>query len=230
MIIFRPSIERGLTQTDWLKSQHSFSFADYYDPKHMGFHTLRVINQDIIAPGTGFGLHPHKDMEIITYILQGAVKHLDSMGNETIISRGEIQRMSAGTGVRHGEANASDDEPLELLQIWLLPKQLGIKPSYAQMKIKPSSQPLQLVISSTGENNSLSINQDADIFMGMLKAKEIIQYHISSKHRVWLQMIKGEILLNDLLMKAGDGAGIVDEKIIKIIADKGCEFLLFDLA
>jgi redox-sensitive bicupin YhaK (pirin superfamily) len=222
MIILKKSDDRGSAQHGWLNSYHSFSFADYFDPKWMGFRTLRVINEDWIAKGQGFGSHPHKDMEIITYVLSGQLKHKDSMGNEGIIKPGEIQKMSAGTGVVHSEFNASTQEEVHLLQIWIVPNAKNIKPFYEQ-KILPLDQENSLY------EFPLTIHQDVKIFRGKLAKGHTLDYKITKGRGVWLQMISGNLSVNDSLLEVGDAAVIEDEKQIALKATKELEFLLFDL-
>ena len=230
MIKIRPAAARGVTRTPWLDSRHTFSFAEYYEPEHMGFHTLRVINQDIVKPDTGFATHSHKDMEIITYVLKGAVTHKDSLGNETVIQPGEIQRMSAGTGVKHSEYNKSKTEILELLQIWILPTQKNLPPSYQQKGFDRKQTGLQLLVSSNGAEDSLLIHQQAKIFRGYLLAEQNIEIPVIANTHFWLQLISGQLLLKHQLLNPGDGIAIADENLIKIKANQVSEFLLFELA
>jgi len=230
MLKIRFAAERGVTRTSWLDSQHTFSFGDYYDPEQMGFYTLRVINQDIIKPDTGFATHAHKDMEILTYVLKGAVTHKDSLGNETIIQPGEIQRMSAGTGVKHSEYNKSKTEILELLQIWIAPAQKGLPPSYQQNTFKPEQTGLQLLVSSDGIEESLLIHQQAKLFRGYLLSEQTLELPVVTHTHFWLQLISGQLLLNYQLLNPGDGAAISNEDLIKITANEKAEFLLFELS
>jgi redox-sensitive bicupin YhaK (pirin superfamily) len=230
MITLRPADERGITQTDWLDSRHSFSFADYYNPNHMHFRTLRVINQDIVQPGKGFGLHPHQDMEILTYILRGALEHRDSLGNQGIIKAGEMQRMTAGTGILHSEMNTSANEEVELLQIWILPAQKQLAPSYQQQAFTDRQEQLQLVVSPTGEQQSLVIHQDVRVYRGLLAAKQTAQYNIADERFLWLQLITGKLMAENHQLKPGDGLAFQQLAKINLTALQDAEFLLFDLA
>jgi redox-sensitive bicupin YhaK (pirin superfamily) len=230
MITIRKSEERGHVNHGWLDSHFTFSFADYYDPQHMGFRTLRVINDDVIAGGGGFGEHPHRDMEIITYILSGALEHKDSMGNGRVIRPGEVQYMAAGTGVQHSEFNHSPEEPAHLLQIWILPDKKGAKPNYTEKSFaKAESGRLHLAVSKTGRDNSIAINQDADLFVGKLKAGDKINYSFRPNRHGWLHVAEGEIELNNLKLKSGDAAAFSDEKGISFVARLPSQILFFDL-
>jgi redox-sensitive bicupin YhaK (pirin superfamily) len=232
MIVWRPHHQRGHANHGWLDSWHSFSFADYYDPDHMGISDLRVINDDRIAPGGGFPLHPHRDMEIITYLLEGAVSHRDSMGNETTISQGEIQRMRAGTGVRHSEYNASSSEPLHLLQIWIVPEESGLTPDYAEMVLDQGAMTGALlpIVSRDGRDGSLTIAQDITIYATRLRPDDRIEVADNQRLR-YLHLARGELLLNGEPMVAGDAATICDEPIILEggSGEEAAEALLFDL-
>ncbi len=232
MIVIRDSHSRGRVVLDWLKSLHSFSFGNYYDPNHMGFKSLRVINEDVIKPGKGFSSHSHKNMEIITYIIKGSVEHKDSLGNLTVIKEGEIQCMSAGTGVTHSEYNGSQEDILHLLQIWILPNQTGLTPIYQQRSANfiNNTNNLNLLISSTAEQGSLLIHQDVKLYLGKLEPTEQISFELQSGRDAWLQIITGDLLLNGITLKAGDGAAISQENHLVIEAGKEkAEFLLFDL-
>lgn len=231
MIQIRKAEDRGYTRTPWLDSWHSFSFADYHDPRYMGFGHLRVINQDIVKPGAGFATHSHHDMEIITYVLHGAVEHRDSMGNHTVIQAGEIQRMTAGSGVQHSEYNASESTLLELLQIWIRPETHGLVPSYQQMQIKPikSQAELQWIVAKQAGKDKLSIHQDVNIYRGTLLASKKIEHKVANQRNNWLQVIKGQLSVNQQLLAAGDGAGITQEETLLLEATSTAEFLLFDL-
>lgn len=232
MITVRPSAERGYFDHGWLKTYHSFSFDQYHDPRYMGFHSLRVINQDRVAPGQGFGMHRHKNMEILTYVISGSIKHNDSLGNEYLVKPGEIQRMSAGTGIQHSEVNPSVTEWLELLQIWLHPNTLNLSPSYEQKTIQRINNQLTLLASPTGEQNSVLIHQDAKLYLGVITTASKITYPAIAARHYWIQVIKGELTVNTQLLSAGDGAGISDEATIEIsnaTKDNSVEFLLFDL-
>ncbi|MBC7658304.1 MAG: pirin family protein [Chitinophagaceae bacterium] len=231
MLTVRRSEDRGVANHGWLNSRHSFSFADYHDPKHMRFGPLRVINEDQIEGGTGFGQHPHRDMEIISYVMEGALTHQDSMGNKAVIKPGEIQRMSAGTGVVHAEENESKDKKTHFLQIWVMPDQLKVKPSYGQKSFAEDleKKDLVLVLSKTGRDGSLSINQDADIYLSKLKAGKSLTFGADPKRAIWVQMIEGQLKVNDTEVKAGDGVALTEEKSIDLAAIQDAEFLLFDM-
>jgi redox-sensitive bicupin YhaK (pirin superfamily) len=232
MFSFRSAMERGHTRLDWLDSRHSFSFGDYWDQRHMGFGSLRVINEDIVAPGGGFATHGHRDMEIITYVLSGALAHKDSLGNGSSIYPGEVQRMSAGTGIRHSEFNHSSESPVHFLQIWIMPDRLGLAPSYEQKQF-PSAAcgQLRLVASSDGRKDSVRLHQDADMFVGRLKEGEKIGHAFSPNRVGWLQFARGEVEVAGRTLRSGDGVGIDKEEHIDITARSGdTEFLLFDMA
>ncbi len=222
---------RGYFDHGWLKTFHTFSFADYYDPSRMGFSVLRVLNEDYVAPSSGFPTHPHRNMEIITYVIKGAVKHQDSMGNETIIKAHEIQVMSAGSGITHSEFNPLNDEVLHLMQIWITPKQMGITPRYAELNLQMLSEnhQLTLIASENGENGSLLINQDAKIFAGILKAGSVLKLDLNSGRKYFLQNIKGELSIENVSLIHSDALKMADlaEASVKVISD--CEFLFFDL-
>ncbi|HXF49816.1 MAG TPA: pirin family protein [Verrucomicrobiae bacterium] len=231
MITLRPAKERGHTQIGWLDSWHSFSFDQYYDPKHMGFRTLRVINDDRVAAGEGFGMHPHRDMEILTWVLEGALEHSDSMGNGSVIRPGELQKMSAGRGIAHSEYNQSPSEPVHLLQIWILPNKKGVVPSYEQKSFaKEVEGRLRLVASPDGRENSIVLLQDAELYIGRLKAGQKTSHELKAGKYAWVQTARGAVLLNGVEMKAGDGAAVNDEKKLEITAKEDSEFLLFELA
>lgn len=219
----------GFVDLGWLQSRHVFSFADYYDPRYMGFANLRVINHDIIQADKGFAPHSHQNMEIITYIIQGAVSHQDNMGNETIIRAGEIQLMSAGKGVTHSEFNRATKEPLELLQIWILPNQKNTKPSYQQMVINKSDQPLTLLISADGRNQSLKILQTAQLWLGNLHKDQHYTHEMNVSNQAWIQVIHGALTCNDITLNQGDGCGFSDTSLLTLLGKSQCEFLLFDL-
>jgi hypothetical protein len=232
MITLRPAGERGHANYGWLDTRYTFSFSDYYDPRHMGFRDLRVINEDHIAPARGFGTHGHRDMEILTCIVAGELKHQDSMGNGAVIRPHEWQRMSAGTGVRHSEANASADEPVHLLQIWILPEAEGIKPDYEQKFFAPEekSGKLKLVASRDGREGSLTIHQNVSLYDAILKSGETVRHRLEPGRHAWLQVIKGTIELNGSSMNAGDGAAVSDETSLDINVTQDGEIILFDLA
>lgn len=228
MINVRKGNERGLTQTDWLKSYHTFSFGEYYEPRFMGFGPLRVINEDTVAPGKGFGTHAHQEMEIISYVVEGAIDHKDSTGTGSTIFPGEIQRMSAGSGVTHSEFNHSKDKSLHFLQIWIIPNQSKLLPSYQQKKISPEKNRLTLIGSPQGEEGVI-IHQNVLLYVAFLTTGAMI-HHASLEHtRGWIQLIKGTITLNDIVLTAGDGAAFQDENPLTINCLQEAEFLLFDL-
>ena len=231
MIKLRKSQERGHANHGWLDSYHSFSFANYYDPAHMGYSVLRVINEDVVAPAQGFGMHPHRDMEIITYMLQGSVRHEDSMGNGSVISAGDVQRMSAGTGIVHSEFNASDSEPVHLLQIWLLPERSGIKPGYEEKHFEQAEKQgrWRLIASRDGREGSLTIHQDVDLFAACLEKSQRLTYQPQAGRSLYLQVARGSLTLNGELLVSGDAATIDSEAAIELVAEESAEFLLFDL-
>ncbi|QDU41102.1 Quercetin 2,3-dioxygenase [Maioricimonas rarisocia] len=231
MVRTRHAGQRGHFDHGWLKSWHTFSFAGYQDADHMRFRTLRVMNEDIVAPGQGFGTHPHNDMEIVTYVLSGALEHRDSMGNGEVLRPGEFQRMSAGTGITHSEFNPSDSEPVHLYQIWLYPERKGIEPSYEQ-KAFPADQRqnrLQLVASPDAADGSLKIHQDARIFLADLDGSEPIRHELSTDRHAWLQVLRGSARLDGTSLNAGDGAAVSEETALTIEADDHAEIMLFDL-
>ena len=230
MIRIRSGNERGQTRLDWLDSRHSFSFADYYDPAHMGFRSLRVINDDWVGPAGGFGMHPHRDMEIITYVLEGSLEHRDSLGTGSVIQPGEVQRMTAGTGIRHSEFNPSEEKPVRLLQIWLLPDKQGLKPSYEQKSFPANGDGLRLLASREGRDDALTIHQDVDLFSGRLTPGAKVRHALKPGRHAWIQVAKGEILLNGQRLKDGDGAALSTEPSVEVTAQTPAEFLLFDLA
>lgn len=228
MISIRKSKDRGHMDFGWLNTHHTFSFDQYFDPDYMGFHTLRVINQDIVQPGEGFPTHHHKNMEILTYVLHGAVTHKDSMNNEIMIKAGEIQCMSAGSGVSHSEYNSSDKEILELLQIWILPEKANLEPGYQQIQYDKDKQGLQLLASKDGADGSILLHQTVKVYRGFFSVAAQLEYP-ADHHHVWIQMIDGQISVNEQLLEKGDGAGISDERNLKFKVEKPSEFLLFDL-
>ncbi len=230
MIFIRKAYDRGLTHIDWLKSYHTFSFGGYYDPMHMGFGALRVINEDRVMPGMGFDTHQHRDMEIISYVISGALEHKDSLGTGSIIKPGEIQRMSAGSGVSHSEFNASKEHSVHFLQIWLTPEKVGLKPSYEQKALpKGKDNELLLIGSPHGGENVITIHQQTHLYIAFLSQQSQINYQFTVGHKGWLQMVRGEIKLNEQTLNAGDGAGIDNETGITMICTEDAEFLLFDL-
>jgi len=229
MIHVRHAEDRGHANHGWLDTWHTFSFADYHDPAFMGFSALRVINEDRVAPGQGFGTHPHRDMEIVTYILSGALQHKDSMGTGSVIKPGEIQRMSAGTGVTHSEFNASKTEPVHLLQIWLMPDKKGIEPSYEQKTLPPNGA-LTVIASPEGSKDAVKIQQDARILAARLKKGTSTTHRLRSQRKAWVQVARGSVLMNGKTLHAGDGAAIAEEEMISLSApDEAAEALVFDL-
>jgi quercetin 2,3-dioxygenase len=231
MITFRDRMARGRSRTGWLDSRHTFSFGGYKDPTQMGFRALRVINEDRVIPGAGFPTHRHNDMDIVTYVLDGALEHKDSLGNGAVIRPGDVQRMSAGTGIEHSEFNPSPDEPVHLLQIWIIPDRAGLPPSYEQ-KAFPLEQRrgrLRLVAAPDAQNGAVTLHEDACLFVANLDSGERIAHEIAPGRGVWLQLARGIIALNDTEMREGDGAAIEGEPSIAIEADTDAEFLLFDL-
>ncbi len=232
MIQVRKASERGHFDHGWLDTSHTFSFSRYYDPRHMGFRALRVINEDRVQPGRGFGSHGHEDMEIVTYVLSGALAHKDSLGTGSTIRPGEFQRMTAGTGITHSEFNPSQDEPVHFYQIWLLPEREGLKPSYEQSAFPEGERHnrLRLVASPDGGYGSLTIHQDARLYLATLDVGQDVTHVIPSGRHAWLQVLRGNVSLNGQVVSAGDGAALSDESGLTIRADRPSEVLLFDLA
>ena len=230
MFEIRKSGERGMASHGWLDSKHSFSFADYYDPARMGFRALRVINEDVIAPAQGFGTHPHRDMEIITYILEGELAHKDSMGNGETIRAGEVQGMSAGTGITHSEFNASKEKPCHLLQIWIMPHTKNVTPSYGECVLSGKKNEWQLVASETGQGGSISIHQDAKMLAAVIDKETSLPINIDHDRFGWLQIAKGSAEINGNKLVAGDAAAFSGDEVKQLTANSGSEFLLFDLA
>jgi redox-sensitive bicupin YhaK (pirin superfamily) len=231
MIAIRPAPERGHFDHGWLDTHHTFSFADYWDPDHMGFSVLRVINEDRVAPGAGFPAHPHRDMEILTYVLEGALEHRDSMGNGSVIRPGDVQRMSAGTGVIHSEYNASKSDPVHFLQIWILPERRGLAPGYEQKSLPPADPGtgLRLVASPDGRHDSVKIHQDASVYVAQLAPGASASYDLATVRRAWVQIARGEVELNGHALSAGDGARFEGESSVHLHTGPGAEVLLFDL-
>jgi redox-sensitive bicupin YhaK (pirin superfamily) len=231
MITILKAEERGHFDFGWLSTYHSFSFGDYYDPKYTRFRTLRVINEDFVQPGHGFPTHGHRDMEIVTYILQGALEHRDSMGTGSIIRRGDAQRMSAGTGVTHSEANPSPDEPVHLLQIWIFPSEQDLQPEYEEKKFSDDEKrnKLRLIVSPDGSDGSVKIHQDAKIYASLLDDREEVVHSLEEGRSAWLQVAAGSVRLNDVALKQGDGAAVSQESRVRIGAEGPAEVLLFDL-
>jgi redox-sensitive bicupin YhaK (pirin superfamily) len=222
--------ERGHAEHGWLDSYHTFSFADYYNPQWMGFRSLRVINDDLVMPGMGFGAHPHQDMEIITYILSGSIEHKDSMGNGRVIRAGEVQYMSAGSGVRHSESNPSNTEPAHFLQIWIMPDARGVKPRYAEKSLRDAPNgKLNLITSKTGRDGSIAIHQDADLWMAKLDAGQQVAHSLANGRNAWLHVAEGEVVLNGKTLSGGDAAAINQEDKLELKASKPSQVLLFDL-
>ena len=231
MIVKRLSGERGHADHGWLNTFHTFSFANYHDPSHMGFRSLRVMNEDYIRPGMGFGTHGHRDMEIITYVLSGALEHKDSMGNGEVLRPGEFQRMSAGSGIRHSEFNPSDTEPVHLYQIWLLPISLGIEPSYEQKSFPELERRncLRLVASQDAADGSLRIHQDARIYLASLDEGHSVNHQMDSGRHAWLQVLRGNVVLNGHSLEVSDGTAISQESLLEIKATQSAEIMLFDM-
>jgi quercetin 2,3-dioxygenase len=230
MMTLRKANERGHADHGWLDTYHTFSFAGYYDPEHMGFRSLRVINDDILAGGGGFGTHPHRDMEIITYVLSGALEHKDSMGNGRIIRPGEVQYMAAGTGVAHSEFNPSPTEPVHLLQIWIQPDRTGVKPRYAEKSMaRAETGQWHLVASKAGRDGSIAINQDADLLLTKLDAGDSVEHALRAGRHAWVHVAEGQVKLNGRVLNGGDAVAVSDEERLKVTAAKPAQVLLFDL-
>lgn len=230
MITVRKSQDRGHFQADWLDSYHTFSFDTYYDPVHMGFRTLRVINQDRVRAGAGFPLHPHRDMEILSFVLAGDLKHKDNLGHEEVIRAGEVQRITAGSGIMHSEFNPSDIEEVHFLQIWILPEEKGLKPSYEKKQFEPKKpNSLQLLASRDGRDGSAILHQDVALYSGELEADSTIEHRLSDGRHAWIQVISGELELGGHRLEAGDGAAISEERALGIAAQNKASFILFDL-
>lgn len=232
MITIRKSRERGHFDHGWLNTFHTFSFDQYYDPRFMSFRTLRVINEDFVAPGRGFPTHGHRDMEIITYILEGALQHQDSMGNGSIIRPGDVQRMTAGTGVRHSEKNPSNEESVHLLQIWILPETLNLEPEYEQKAFPEDERrgKLRLIASRDGREGSVTVHQDVTVHASILDAGESVKYGMDQARYGWIQVARGAVAVNGQRAGQGDGAIAIGESALEIVAEEPAEVLLFDLA
>ena len=230
MITVRPAAERGSTNIGWLDSRHSFAFGEYYDPRHVGFGPLRVINDDRVAAGKGFGTHGHRDMEIISYVLDGALEHKDSLGTGSVLRRGDVQRMTAGTGVRHSEFNPSPTEPVHFLQIWIEPERRGLPPSYEERSIPDAEKRgrLRLVASQGGRDGSMPIAQDAELYATLLDGSERVTHGLRDGRAAWVQVARGEVTVNGTRLMEGDGATVRDESSIELTGT-GAEVLLFDL-
>ena len=232
MITLRPAKERGHFDHGWLDTYHSFSFSEYHDPAHMGFRSLRVINEDRVDPKAGFPPHSHRDMEIITYVLAGALGHKDSMGNGSVIRPGDVQRMSAGTGVTHSEYNGSEKEPVHLLQIWILPEKRGIAPGYEEKKFSPDEKRgrLRLIASRDAAEGSVTIHQDARVYASLLDAGQTVRHPLAAGRGAWLHLVSGSATVNGTALATGDGAAIENESALELHAGEPTELLLFDLA
>jgi len=232
MIQIRKSDQRGHANHGWLDTHFSFSFADYYDPEHVHFRTLRVMNDDRVAGGGGFPMHPHRDMEIVTYVLEGALEHRDSMGNGSVIKPGDIQYMGAGTGVTHSEFNGSETEPVHLYQIWMFPEKQGLKPTYGQRNFNEAEKrgKLRLLVSPDGRDGSVKIRQSNDLYATVLGAGEMVKHELNPERHAYVQVARGSVTLNGTKLEEGDGAAISDEKAVQITGVKDAEVLLFDLA
>ena len=230
MITIRPSNERGHANHGWLDSYHTFSFADYYDPQHVGFRSLRVINEDRVQGGKGFDMHPHRDFEIISYVISGSLKHEDCLGNTAVMGPGEVQHISAGTGIEHSEYNNSRSDPVHFLQIWLVPSRAGLVPHYAQGSFAGApSNALTLACSADGRNKSIQINQAADLYIGKLTPGGKINHVLQKEHYAWIQSIAGGLELNGKVLAAGDGASVNAERELLFTCQSAAHFLLFDL-
>ncbi|HEV2207589.1 MAG TPA: pirin family protein [Verrucomicrobiae bacterium] len=230
MKMIRRANERGHAEHGWLDTYHTFSFADYHDPNWMGFRSLRVINDDLVMPAMGFGTHPHRDMEIITYVLSGALQHKDSMGNGRIIRPGEVQYMAAGTGIQHSEFNPSKDEAVHLLQIWILPERSGLKPRYGEKSLADAPKGrFNLVVSKAGRDGSLTINQDADLYIAKLEKGDKAAHELKPARHAWLHVAEGEVKLNGDTLKAGDAVALSNERQVQLVAASPSQVLLFDL-
>ena len=232
MIRIRRSADRGYADYGWLQTHHTFSFGHYDDPQYRGFRSLRVMNEDRVQPGQGFGMHGHRDVEIVTYVLEGALEHKDSLGNGSVLRPGELQRMTAGTGIRHSEFNPSQSEPVHLYQIWILPDRAGREPEYEQRPITapPDDSGVRLIASPNGRNGSLTIHQDAGLFLANLNEGARLQHPVPPGHHCWLQILSGTAALVEQTLSAGDGAAISEESEVSLAATSETEIMLFDLA
>lgn len=232
MITVRPSQARGHANFGWLDSHHSFSFGSYYDPEHMGFRALRVINEDRVAPGRGFDTHPHRDMEIISYVLSGSLAHRDSLGNTATIGANEVQRITAGTGIAHSEFNPSSTDPVHFLQIWIVPEARGLTPSYDEKAFPAEMRQGQwrLLASRNADSDAVTINQDVDLYAALIAAGEQLSFSLRPDRHAWLQVTQGKVSLNGISLEAGDGAAISEEQRLEVQAAADAEVLLFDLA
>jgi redox-sensitive bicupin YhaK (pirin superfamily) len=232
MLQLHPASERGRTRIGWLDSRHSFSFGDYYDPQHMGFRSLRVINDDRVAPGAGFGTHPHRDMEILTYVLEGALEHRDSLGTGSVIRAGDLQKMSAGTGIRHSEFNASKTEPVHFLQIWIIPDRAGLPPGYQQLSFDPHDRNgrLQLVAGNVDRDEVIRVHQDVQLYLADVGKGQRVTHTLADGRHAWLHVARGEVTVNGRSLSAGDGLQLDAAGAIEVSSDTRGEVLLFDLA
>ncbi len=232
MITRRPAHERGQFDHGWLQTAHTFSFGNYQDPRHMGFRSLRVINDDVVAPGRGFGMHGHRDMEIVTWVLSGALEHRDSLGSGSVLRPGDIQRMTAGRGIRHSEVNPSETEPVRLLQIWLLPERPGLQPGYEEARVPAAGRQgrLRLVVDPEGRDGAVRIHQDARVFAGLLAAGDEVVQSLAAGRHAWVQVATGSVRLGDVALGEGDGAAVSEEPALCLRADSAAEILVFDLA
>ena len=232
MIQVRRSDDRGKADHGWLDSRHTFSFASYYDPDHMGFRALRVINEDRVRPGAGFGTHGHQDMEIVSYVLSGNLAHKDSLGNGSVLTAGDVQRMTAGTGVRHSEMNPSLEEPVHFLQIWIVPERDGLEPGYEEVHVSEEDKRgrLRLIASGQSENGAMKIHQDVELYATVLDAGSDVKLDLKPGRHAWVQVIRGDVSLNGHDLSAGDGAAVSDERALRLSAGTETEVLVFDLA
>lgn len=229
-IEIRRAGDRGGADHGWLNTRHTFSFADYYDPAHMGFRSLRVINEDKVAAGKGFGRHPHADMEILTYVLEGELAHKDSMGNGSTIKPGDVQRMSAGTGVTHSEMNPNPRTPVHFYQIWIMPEKRGLPPSYEQKAFHDREGKLRVIASRDGRDGSVTVHQDMSLAAAVLKPGEKVGHVVAPKRNAWIQVARGDVKVGDQVLKAGDGAAVTGEGTLELEATSAAEVLVFDLA
>ena len=232
MIRVRKSEERGHAKHGWLDSHHTFSFANYYDPQFTGYRDLLVINEDCVQPGQGFGKHSHENMEIISYVLEGELSHKDSLGTGSVLQPGDVQRMSAGTGVQHSEFNHSNEKPVHFLQIWITPQKNGIKPSYEEKRFTTEQKKnrLKLIVSPDGEEGSLTINQNAKVYSGLLEPSKEVTYALAPNRYGWIQIVRGSVELNGRLLSEGDGASVENETLLQFVATTPAEVLIFDLS
>ena len=232
MITVRPANEHGRSNFGWLDSRHTFSFGRYHDPEHMGFRALRVINEDRVKPGAGFGTHPHKNMEILSYVLEGAIEHKDSMGNGSVIRPGELQRISAGTGLTHSEFNHSKTEPLHFLQIWILPEKDGLEPEYEQkaFPLVEHRGRLVLLASRNADNDSVTVHQDVFLYGSSLSPGDTVTHRLQPGRHAWVQVVRGKVSVNGSNLQDADGASVSDEETLEITAQNDAEVLVFDLA